>query len=252
MLLLVKKSIRGLIEVRKDFDKDLMEIILNRKVLNLNEDKRIIFLYASPFNSSYTKSRESTIIEKFETKDACCRNALVLGDLNGRTGRVEDFVRDDRDKHCPADNPLYTRDSFLSRNNTDCNPVDQQGKLVLDLCKNTGLRILNGRTFGDSAGNFTRYPLHKPTDKPSVIDYALCGQSFLPEVFSFSVLPFTDLSDHCCISTSVKINRDLIEAAPNENVDEYPDVSVSPEIKALTFDADRLDIFKENIRKDDN
>ena len=85
MLLLVRKSIRGLITIHKDFDQDTLEVRLKKKSFNLKQDKRIIFAYASPFNSSYTKSREMNILEKLETKDACCRDTLLMRDLNGRT-----------------------------------------------------------------------------------------------------------------------------------------------------------------------
>ena len=155
ILLLVKKTIRHRVEIRKGFDQDMIEVILNKKSFNFKEDRRIVFIYASPFNSPYTKSREVNILEKFETRDACYQNTLVMGDLNGRTERGEDFVRDLEDKHCPVDAPIYTRDSIMSRSNLDPHPVDQQGKLTLEICKSTGLRILNGRTYGDSEGRFT-------------------------------------------------------------------------------------------------
>ena len=171
---------------------------MSKHCFNLIEDKRILFAYTSPINSPYTKSRDMNILEKLETKDSCCLNTLVMGDLNGRTKTGEDFVRDQIHKHCPVDTPIYTRDEVLSRRNLDINCIDQQGKLILSLCKATGLRVLNGRTYGDREGHFTRYPIHKPTEKPSTIDYALCGQSFLKNIFSFSVLPYIDLSDYCC------------------------------------------------------
>ena len=252
MLLLVRKSIRSLVEIRKDFDQDLIEVILNKKPFNFDADKSIVFLYASPFNSSYTKSRETNVLEKFRTKDACCLNTLVMGDLNGRTKQGEDFVRDEEDKHCPADSPIYFRDSIFNRHNKDPTPIDQQGKLILEMCKSTGLRILNGRTFGDSIGNFTRYPLHKSNEKPSSIDYALCGHSLISDIYSFSVLPFTPLSDHCCLSTSVKINRITVDPPCDESLADYPEVTIHPNIDTFTFDPSRLEIFKENIRKDEN
>ena len=84
--------------------------------------------------------------------------------------------------------------------------MDEQGKTILEICKSNSLRILNGRTMGDEFGTFTRYPKRK-FENPSVIDYSLCGEALLPSIFSFSVLPFTELSDHCCISTFIKVNR---------------------------------------------
>ena len=253
MLLLIRKTIRGFVEVIQDFDQDLIEIILNKHAFNLSEEKRIIFVYASPFTSPYTKARDINILEKLETKDACCQNTLVMGDLNGRTKLGEDYVRDCIDKHCPADTPIYSRDRAMIRNNMDTSPIDQQGKLILSLCKSTGLRILNGRTYGDTDGKFTRYPTHKEKEKPSTIDYALCGKSFLLDIYSFLVLPFSDLSDHCCLSTSVKINREVAKAPfPDKNADDNLSIKVTPELDSCIFDPTRIEIFKSNIRLDEN
>ena len=41
---------------------------------------------------------------------------------------------------------------------------------------------------------------------PSVIDYSICGSNVIDQVHSFSVLPFTGISDHCCISTCITVN----------------------------------------------
>ena len=99
----------------------------------------------------------------------------------------------------------------------------------------------------DRNGQFTRFPLNKPNENPSVIDYALCGSSLLNEIFSFSVLPFTELSDHRCISVTIKVNRP--HASSNES--ECP-VKVNPNKVLYTFDKNRINIFKENIKIDKN
>ena len=63
-------------------------------------------------------------------------NEVLMGDLNGRTGTDEDFVRDSNDKHSPiSDIPLYKTDSQLTRNNKDTHAVDEQGKTILEICK---------------------------------------------------------------------------------------------------------------------
>ena len=90
--------------------------------------------------------------------------------------------------------------------------------MILELCKSNSLRILNGRATGDESGTFTRYPKRR-SENPSAIDYTLCGEALIPSIFSFSVLPYTELSDHCCISTHIKINRAMDrEGTPQENV----------------------------------
>ena len=78
---------------------------------------------------------------------------IIFGDLNGKTGREDDFVRDSFDEHSPvADNPCYMRDIPIERQNLDSHTPDQQGKRILETCKNMSLRILNGRVTGDENG----------------------------------------------------------------------------------------------------
>ena len=138
-------------------------------------------MYASPINSCYTKSRTENIIEKLETKLIEKHNSiLIMGPLNGGTHTKEDFVKDSFDKHSPVSNPLYIKDDILSKENMDTKPVDEQGKKIIELCKISSCRILNGRTRGDTFGTFTRYPSNI-RDQPSVIDYSICSSDMIDQ-----------------------------------------------------------------------
>ena len=89
--------------------------------------------------------------------------------------------------------------------NSDKTPQDEHGKMIINFCKSLQMRILNGRTAGDRWGVPTRYPIHR-SEKPSLIDYGICSIRLRQAVRSFFVLPFTTLSDHCCISVSITCN----------------------------------------------
>ena len=203
MMIFVRTSINNGVKIRKTFDEDALEVILLKKYFGLANDIKLLFTYASPINSCYTKARTMNILDKIETHfiDGG-NNFIIMGDLNGRTKIGDDFVTDNLDKHSPINVPFYTKDKYINRNNQDDHTIDSQGKLILKLCKTSSLRILNGRTAGDNTGHFTRYPSNF-CDKPSVIDYALCSVPLLGEIISFSVLPFSGLSDHCCISLKI-------------------------------------------------
>ncbi len=205
MLLLIKSQFKKGIKINKGLDVDDLEITLLHNFFDIEEDIKIIFTYASPLNSCYTKNRSENILEKLDMNLAGARStSLVMGDLNGRTQVADDFVRDALDEHSPINIPFYTRDTALKRENSDTHIVDKQGKTILDLCKTHSMRILNGRLKGDMTGRFTRYPKNQ-RDSPSLIDYALCGEALLPNILYFTVLPFTELSDHCCISVNIRI-----------------------------------------------
>ena len=205
MLIYIKTCIKNGVKVGRNFDEDALEVTLLKQFFGLRRDTKFLFTYVSPINSPHTKSKTEHILEKIETRFIDDEGGVIMGDLNGKTKKDEDFVRDNHDKHSPINNSsCYTRDSLpLSRQNMDEHIVDEQGKLILALCKNSGLRILNGRTPGDLKGSLTRYP-SKLTDNPSTIDYALCSEHLTEDIMSFSVFPFNGLSDHCCISLTIK------------------------------------------------
>ena len=131
----------------------------------------------------------------------------------------DDFVVDQHDRHSPINNiPSYARDNPAKRRkNMDSHSIDEQGKMILNLCKTASLRILNGRTQGDMNGKYTRYPSNTK-DNPSTIDYAICSDNMLTDIRSFSVLPFSGLSDHCCISLNLRANtREITGTSPSNS-----------------------------------
>ena len=185
MLLLIRKSIRKGIKINHNFDVDSLLVTLETTFFGIERDINILFTYASPITSGYTKAGPENILEKIETKIVDGRNTyLIIGDLNGRTKTDEDFVRDTSDKHSPINVPYYSKDTEIARCNQDTHATNEQGKLILDLCKSNSLRILNGRLNGDTSGKFTRYP-KRTNENPSTIDYALCGEALLPQFSPF-------------------------------------------------------------------
>ena len=94
---------------------------------------------------------------------------------------------------------MYVKDSIMPRNNLDPKRTNKSGKYLLDLCKETGLRILNGRKVGDLSGKPTciRY------NGCSVVDYMLVSNELYSLIGYFEVHNFSSLSDHCPISCSL-------------------------------------------------
>ena len=80
--------------------------------------------------------------------------------------------------------------------------MDKQGEVLLNLCMNSGMRILNGRTKGDRYGRFTRHPMsHRET--PSTLDYIISDKGFIHRISHFMVLNSLGISDHECLSLSI-------------------------------------------------
>ena len=180
-------------------------------------------------------------------------NYLIMGDLNGHTNETEDFVLDQNDNHSPVNNNLYHKDIYLSRNNQDKKVVNQHGKMIIDLCKIAQYRILNGRTPGDTLGRYTRYPGNM-RETPSVIDYAICSTKLMEHIHSFSVLPYTGITDHCCISTNIKVNtvdQNSTVKAHNEISHAHNEIFHSIEVK-YTYDKNQKATFEKYMASDAN
>ena len=239
-MLLVRKTIRAGVKVVSTSDPEILGVKMDRNFFGLKEDIHIWFTYAPPITSPYARSRKN-VLDCLEKTLFSYQNNIVMGDLNGRTSIEKDFIEEKYDEHSPVNDIVgYDFDTPVKRNNSDTSPVDTHGRRVLDICQTISLRILNGRTRGDRWGNLTRFPL-KANERPSTIDYALCSNSLLEDVVSFFVLPLNQLSDHCCISLSIKTLRAKDDPIQKEEV--------TPQI-STRFDIDFVDLYKENLERD--
>ena len=121
---------------------------------------------------------------------------FLLGDMNARTGNGLDYISND-DERYQANNDFYTVDRHIIERNNEDSLICDRGKDLLALCVSAQLRILNGRSIGDIDGKFTC----------SAVDYMICSEEIFRTIRYMEVLSFIgDLSDHCCLSCSIKCN----------------------------------------------
>eukprot|EP00794_Sanderia_malayensis_P016224 gene16224-17860_t len=233
LTLFVRKFVRPGVKILNLNSSEIIWLKLEKSFFYLEEDIFIALLYAPPHNSPFLQKINldiSSFFQKLEEDISSYKlqgKVLLLGDFNAYTSTLEDYI--DHDSignnhfiHLPTD---YTEDFPMRRVNLDIRAPNENGKLLLQLCKSSSLRIANGRIAGDELGCFTRYPLHDNRDvDPSVIDYSLISENLLPEVQRFTVNKLTSLSDHCCISTRITTNCFISLPAKNEtdNVDMSP------------------------------
>ena len=98
--------------------------------------------------------------------------------------------------HIPVSNECYDIDIAVNDRNSQDTIVDARD--IIDICIGNKLRILNGRTLGDSKGKYTCY---KPVGC-GVIDYFMVSESLMSQILYMTVSDFiTDFSDcHCKLS----------------------------------------------------
>ena len=78
----------------------------------------------------------------------------LVGDFNARTGTLPDVIVNDESNYVGLPDDYVTDMDIVERNNCD-SIVNQFGERLVELCRMSGVRIVNGRKFGDSTGKKT-------------------------------------------------------------------------------------------------
>ena len=99
----------------------------------------------------------------------------------------------------------YNIDVAEPRNNCDKVTVAPHSRLFLDFVINNELKILNGRTLGDSLGRTT---CHK-WNGSSTVDYFLASSWVRDSIDSLRVLNLNSYSDHCPLSLHMTIHKNF-------------------------------------------
>ena len=202
---------------------DILWVKISSSVLSLNNDLYICLCYVVPDESSRQALIETNIFDRIlesvvyiESKAQTGCSMLICGDFNGRTSNNPDFVLDDQSNHTNVLPDEYTPDRFMDRYSQDIGHVNNNGLLLLDLCKQTGVRILNGRAGDDRGiGKFT----FVGSRGSSVVDYILASQNLFDYVSKFKVHDPNLLSDHCLITFSFEFGNEEISDLLSGNYD---------------------------------
>ena len=124
----------------------------------------------------YLSDDMTTIRAKYEVP------TILMGDFNARTGTTSDFeLICDHDELFIDNDPYiiyFEKEDIFHRKNKDKH-MNRNGKKLIDFCKMSDMKILNGRIGKDkSLGNFTCYT----TRGSSTIDYAIAINRIISKV----------------------------------------------------------------------
>ena len=129
-----------------------------------------------------------------------------MGDLNAHVkASDQDYITFDMND--VLDDFLPTNYIVHKKRNTEIyQNTNEYGRQILDICNDAQLRILNGRTIGDSKGKITLYSYNGT----AITDYCICSANVLPNIVSLTVDELNPvLSDHCPISVRLQYYNDL-------------------------------------------
>ena len=142
--------------------------------------------------------------------------------MNARCRSREEYIAPSEDITIPelsALSELYQSDSIATfpRNNTDMG-TNTYGDRLIDLCRTTNLRFLNGKKVGDLLG----FPTCFTPNGFSTVDYGLVSPRLFYKIDSFKVDdPNLIISDHAPISVCLKLDT-AIECNNDTNYNYLP------------------------------
>ena len=189
IIVYVRDTLKNYVEFLKQVDDSIMWFKIKGCRVVGGKDLLLCLCYNIPTGSSremfVNRSVFDTVTDDIycyqsEYNDNC--NFLLNGDFNARTGTRTDYVEHEsllNSGFLPDD---YVQDQVLDRKSCDKN-INEHGRLLLDMCKATGFRILNGRKDQDREGHFTCIT----SQGNSVIDLVLCRTDMFRFIYDFKV-----------------------------------------------------------------
>ncbi|CAG2250846.1 unnamed protein product [Mytilus edulis] len=157
-----------------------------REVLNTPEDyqsQNSVYKVPDAFNELEQEFLKFSVEYKY---------ILLNGDFNSRTSRDVEYIETVHSQHDIVDtdnvdilNNLELYDMSKVRCSMDTSK-NAYGNMLLEMCKNNNIIILNGRVNGDKEGKFT-------CRQASVVDYFICTYDFLCFVVNMYVQDFSKL-----------------------------------------------------------
>ncbi|XP_013384075.1 uncharacterized protein LOC106154306 [Lingula anatina] len=179
---------------------NILWVRLSSQSFGLQQDLYLCAVYVKPSNGALDESTFE-ILESEIAAYAPSGTVCLLGDFNARTGNLQDTTVCENTPSAMIPNKPNTSRICLQRNNLD-SVINPQGRTLVDLCIASSMKILNGRTIGNSLGYFTCYN----RQGCSTVDYAIVSDGLLSDVNFFTIHPIDYLSDHCLLELSIRTN----------------------------------------------
>ena len=126
---------------------------ITKEIWGCAKDVYICGIYIPPQNSPHFSSDMFDQLENDIINYMSKGYVLLLGDFNARTGKYVDSVSKDGNEL--IENDRSANSLHPPNRNTFDNVINKHGKRLLEICKSFDLKILNGRTKGDTLGRPT-------------------------------------------------------------------------------------------------
>ena len=230
---LIKNAISKYVTVVRVTAKHFIWVKIDKSLTGYANNVFCCGLYIPPAGSIYYKRHPDTNIFDLLNTDishfGSIGDVLLTGDFNAHTGVSPDTLSQSE----LIDHANILTDHDFLDTHPRCSMEEKVctfGNSLLDLCFAHNMCILNGRTLGDSCGNYTFFGY----ESNSVIDYTVVDKNILSKVICFKVHNFTGITNHCKIETVLSCSPKCLEKnrSVKENLDfvKYSwDQNMSPE-----------------------
>lgn len=193
IILAFRQNLSEFITTHATDSKTVLWFEISKRFTNLEKNLLVGIVYISPENSKYSCRDSFSMIElEMQELSADDKQVILTGDFNARTGTVVDFYdieTEGKDQFSEIFQTMETEPTFTSndrlRNNED-KAQNTYGKLLIELCKNKKLLIVNGRIGDNSTGRLT-------CKNSSVVDYFLCDYIMYKYVSNVRVIDQSSL-----------------------------------------------------------
>ena len=150
-------------------------------------------------DSLFDRLMNYTVHLKSITDKVC--TFIICGDFNAKVSNMKDFVEDDNSRQLYALPDDYSIEKELPRSSKDPK-LNANGSLLIDFCRQTGLRIDNGRVGSDEGVGECTYV---GATGSSLVDYVLVSEDLMQSFNEFIVHKPNPNSDHCVKELSLNL-----------------------------------------------
>ena len=160
--ILIKKWLELKVKLVKQIEDSLIWLKLDRSFFSESSDIYLCCAYIPPEGNQYYQHYDCDLFDILENDlELFSRSGIVCltGDLNARTVLLDDVIRTDDIHQTLIDNMetlfSYPYDPSVTEGKSKDTHVNTHGRRLITLCKESGLRIINGRTKSVKSGDIT-------------------------------------------------------------------------------------------------
>ena len=160
VLVLVKRALGKYVSVLDLSQDNMVWLKIDRTVFSCEKHVILCCTYVCPYDSPYYRQAHVAVTSGIYSIEQCLLNFIqqfdqsccymLCGDFNARTGNFNALSHDD-----DGDTITFVQTGLCQYRQSEDRTVNAFGRLLLEMCAECDLRILNGACRGDEEGHFT-------------------------------------------------------------------------------------------------